>query len=111
MLHLARVLVEVEVTHRVVRDALDAVLRNLRIAKPHRHRELAIEILDEIGGALRGFTLAQSIADAERLRDAQIPEDGLERIAHDAMGDFYLHQNARKVKAESELVELLKRMW
>lgn len=46
-----------------------------------------------------------------RLRDAQIPEDGLARIAHDAMGDFYLHQNARKVKAESELVDLLKQMW
>ena len=45
------------------------------------------------------------------LRDAQVPQDGLERIAHDAMGDFYLHQNARKVKAESELVDLLKQMW
>ena len=33
------------------------------------------------------------------------------RIAQDAMGDFYLHQNARKVKHESELVELLQQMW
>jgi alcohol dehydrogenase class IV len=46
-----------------------------------------------------------------RLRDAQIPQDGVEKIAHDAMGDFYLHQNARKVKHESELVELLRQMW
>jgi alcohol dehydrogenase class IV len=46
-----------------------------------------------------------------RLRDVQIPQDGLEKIAHDAMGDFYLHQNARKVKHESELVELLRQMW
>lgn len=46
-----------------------------------------------------------------RLRDAGIPQRGVERIAHDAMGDFYLHQNARKVKDKSELVELLKQMW
>ncbi len=46
-----------------------------------------------------------------RLREAGIPREGIERIAHDAMGDFYLHQNARKVKDESELVELLQQMW
>jgi alcohol dehydrogenase class IV len=46
-----------------------------------------------------------------RLRDADIPQDGIERIAHDAMGDFYLHQNARKVKDPSELSALLKQMW
>lgn len=46
-----------------------------------------------------------------RLRDANIPQQDIERIAHDAMGDFYLYQNARKVKDESELVELLGRMW
>jgi alcohol dehydrogenase class IV len=46
-----------------------------------------------------------------RLREANIPQQDIERIAHDAMGDFYLHQNARKVKEESELVELLTQMW
>jgi alcohol dehydrogenase class IV len=46
-----------------------------------------------------------------RLRDAQIPQQDLERIAKDAMGDFYLHQNARKVKDPSELVTLLEQMW
>ena len=46
-----------------------------------------------------------------RLRDAGIPQQDIERIAHDAMGDFYLHQNARKVKNPSELVELLGQMW
>jgi alcohol dehydrogenase class IV len=46
-----------------------------------------------------------------RLRDAAIPKQDIERIAHDAMGDFYLHQNARKVKSSSELVELLEQMW
>lgn len=45
-----------------------------------------------------------------RLRDAGIPLEGIERIAEDAMGDFYLHQNARKVKSKSELTDLLKQM-
>jgi len=46
-----------------------------------------------------------------RLRDAGIPLEGVERIASDAMVDFYLHQNARKVKDKSELVDLLNKMW
>jgi alcohol dehydrogenase class IV len=46
-----------------------------------------------------------------RLREAGIPRQDIERIAADAMGDFYLHQNARKVKDKSELVELLEQMW
>lgn len=46
-----------------------------------------------------------------RLRDVGVSQQDLERIAHDAMGDFYLHQNARKVKDASELVQLLKQMW
>ncbi len=46
-----------------------------------------------------------------RLRDANIPQQDIEHIAQEAMGDFYLHQNARKVKQQSELTELLKQMW
>jgi alcohol dehydrogenase class IV len=46
-----------------------------------------------------------------RLRDANIPQQDIEHIAHEAMGDFYLHQNARKVQQQSELTELLKQMW
>jgi alcohol dehydrogenase class IV len=46
-----------------------------------------------------------------RLRDVDIPKQDIPRIAQDAMGDFYLHQNARKVKHPSELEELLERMW
>ena len=46
-----------------------------------------------------------------RLRDSGIPQQDIERIAHHAMGDFYLHQNARKVKHQSELSELLTQMW
>lgn len=46
-----------------------------------------------------------------RLRDARIPKEDIDHIAEEAMGDFYLHQNARKVKAKSELTELLNQMW
>jgi alcohol dehydrogenase class IV len=46
-----------------------------------------------------------------RLRDASIPRSDIKRIAHDAMGDFYLHQNARKVKDSAEIEQLLERMW
>jgi len=46
-----------------------------------------------------------------RLRDASIAQQDIEQIAQDAMGDFYLHQNARKVTGPPELVELLKKMW
>jgi alcohol dehydrogenase class IV len=46
-----------------------------------------------------------------RLRDASIPRSDIKRIAHDAMGDFYPHQNARKVKDSAEIEQLLERMW
>jgi alcohol dehydrogenase class IV len=46
-----------------------------------------------------------------RLRDASIPRSDIPRIAHDAMGDFYLHQNARKVQDAAEIEQLLERMW
>jgi alcohol dehydrogenase class IV len=46
-----------------------------------------------------------------RLRDASIPRSDIKRIAHDALGDFYLHQNARKVKDAAEIEQLLERMW
>jgi alcohol dehydrogenase class IV len=46
-----------------------------------------------------------------RLREANIPKADIDRIAQDAMGDFYLHQNARKIKDKSEIVELLNAMY
>jgi alcohol dehydrogenase class IV len=46
-----------------------------------------------------------------RLRDVGIPKEGIEKIAEDCMGDFYLHQNARKVKSAAELLDVLSRMW
>jgi alcohol dehydrogenase class IV len=46
-----------------------------------------------------------------RLRDANIPQADIDHIAEEAMGDFYLHQNARKIKNKSELTALLNQMW
>lgn len=46
-----------------------------------------------------------------RLRDVGVPKEGIAKIAEDCMGDFYLHQNARKVKSADELLETLERMW
>lgn len=46
-----------------------------------------------------------------RLRDAGIPQADIDHIADEAMGDFYLHQNARKVQHKSELTGLLNQMW
>ena len=46
-----------------------------------------------------------------RLRDARIPQNDIDHIAEEAMGDFYLHQNARKVASKSELTDLLRQMW
>jgi hypothetical protein len=37
-----------------------------------------------------------------RLRDVDVPPGDFEHIARDAMGDFYLRQNARKVKDPAE---------
>lgn len=46
-----------------------------------------------------------------RLREAKIPQSDIDHIADEAMGDFYLHQNARKVQSKSELTDLLQKMW
>ncbi|HLF04449.1 MAG TPA: iron-containing alcohol dehydrogenase family protein [Dehalococcoidia bacterium] len=46
-----------------------------------------------------------------RLREAGVPRADLEHIAQDAMTDFGLHRNVRRVKDVSELVELLNGMW
>lgn len=46
-----------------------------------------------------------------RLREANIPREDIDRIAQDTMSTFHLHQNVRKVKDKSELVELLNQMW
>ncbi|MBI2872426.1 MAG: iron-containing alcohol dehydrogenase [Chloroflexi bacterium] len=46
-----------------------------------------------------------------RLRDLGVPEADLEAIAQDAMEDFFLRTNARKVRHAGELVEVLRQAW
>jgi alcohol dehydrogenase class IV len=77
----------------------------LGVANGSPEREAAQRAPDFVDGFYK------SLGMPVRLRDAKIPQGDVERIARDAMGDFYLHQNARKVKHESELVELLHQMW
>jgi alcohol dehydrogenase class IV len=46
-----------------------------------------------------------------RLRQAGVPKEDLPDLAKDAMTDFGLYRNLRRVKDVSELVELLNGMW
>ncbi len=46
-----------------------------------------------------------------RLRDVEVPQDGVRRIAEDAMTDFALHRNIRPVEDPAELTELLNKAW
>jgi len=42
-----------------------------------------------------------------RLSEVGVPEDGISQIAEDAMTDFGLHRNVRKIQNAGELVEIL----
>ena len=84
---------------------LARLARALGVADGASEHEAAQRVPDFVDDFYRGLGMPV------RLREAGIPEKDLDKIAQDAMGDFYLHQNARKVKDKSELVELLKRMW
>lgn len=46
-----------------------------------------------------------------RLRDVGIPEDALPQLAQDAAGDWFLHQNPRRVSDISELLDVLAAAW
>ncbi len=84
---------------------LARLARALGIADGLSERDAAARVPDFVDDFYRRLGMPV------KLREAGIPQDGLEKIAEDAMGDFYLHQNARKVKDRSELVELLRQMW
>ena len=47
----------------------------------------------------------------KRLREVGVPNEALPQLAADAAGDWFLHQNARPVKSESELLEVLEAAW
>ena len=42
-----------------------------------------------------------------RLRDTGVTPEALPQLAHDAAGDWFLHQNPRKVRDESDILEVL----
>jgi alcohol dehydrogenase class IV len=78
----------------------------------------ALGVRDGLGLELAASRAADFIEDfyrdlrmPVRLRDTPIAQADLERIAADAIGDFYLHMNARRVEGASQLLELLHQMW
>lgn len=84
---------------------LARLARELGVGKGLAEREAALKAPDYIEDFYRSLDMPV------RLRDVGVPKDGIDKIAEDAMGDFYLHQNARKVKSKSELVDVLSQMW
>ncbi|MCC6775451.1 MAG: iron-containing alcohol dehydrogenase, partial [Hyphomicrobiales bacterium] len=79
--------------------------RELGVGKGLPDRDAAVKATDFVEAFYRGLGMPV------RLRDVGVPQDGIAKIAEDCMGDFYLHQNARKVKSADELLDVLNRMW
>jgi alcohol dehydrogenase class IV len=68
----------------------------------------------EAGVAAAISAVTQLFADIglpKRLRDVGVPHDALPQLAADATGDWFLHQNPRRVRTESELIEVLDAAW
>lgn len=79
--------------------------RELGVGKDLAERDAAIKATDFVQEFYRGLGMPV------RLRDVGVPKDGIAKIAEDCLGDFYLHQNARKVKSADELLDTLNQMW
>lgn len=79
--------------------------RELGVGKDLPEREAALKATQYVQDFYRSLDMPV------RLRDVGVPKEGIPKIAEDCMGDFYLHQNARKVKSAGELLETLNEMW
>jgi alcohol dehydrogenase class IV len=55
--------------------------------------------------------LFASLKVPKRLRDIRVPKDALPQLADDIAGDWFLHQNPRRVTGSAELLELLEAAW
>lgn len=62
-----------------------------------------------IGSALRSFF--DRIGIPARLREVGVAESGLPQLANDAMDDWFLHQNPRRVGSSEEVLEVLRAAW
>ncbi|HEV7822599.1 MAG TPA: iron-containing alcohol dehydrogenase, partial [Burkholderiales bacterium] len=65
-----------------------------------------------VGAAIQA--VEQLFADVglpKRLREVGVPNEALPQLAADAAGDWFLHQNARRVKDKSELLKVLEAAW
>jgi len=79
--------------------------RELGVGKGLSDRDAAVKATDFVQEFYRGLDMPV------RLRDVGVPKEGIPKIAEDCLGDFYLHQNARKVKSADELLDILNQMW
>ncbi len=68
----------------------------------------ALHASDAIAGV---ETLAARLALPKRLRDIGVPRAALSQLAEDAIADWFLHQNPRRVTGRTELLELLEAAW
>ena len=59
--------------------------------------------------AVAGFLTSLGVP--ARLRDLGVPESDLHAIAEDAMEDFFLRNNPRRVRDASEVLEVLRQAW
>jgi len=65
-----------------------------------------------VAGAMRATEeLFAQLGMPKRLRDVGVPEDALPQLAQDAAGDWFLHQNPRRVTDVIELLEIFKAAW
>lgn len=84
---------------------LTRLAKTLGVADGHADKDAAARAPDFIEDFYRRLGMPV------RLRDAKIPQTDIDHIADEVMGDFYLHQNARKIRSKSELTDLLHKMW
>jgi alcohol dehydrogenase class IV len=68
-------------------------------------RDEATEAADAVAAFLAGLGLPR------RLRDIGVTADALAAISEDAMTDWFLHQNPRKVAASDDILAVLRAAW
>ena len=67
---------------------------------------------NSVGAAIAAVErLVAGLGLPQRLRDIGVPEEALPQLAADAAGDWFLHQNPRRVSGADELTEILRRAW
>ncbi len=92
-----------------------------RIVLPHAMRfnaqategrlHLVAEALHASDAITAVENLFASLKMPKRLRDIKVPKEALPQLAEDIAGDWFLHQNPRRVTGVAELLPLLEAAW